>query len=211
MDLRLNLGCGPGLISSNYSNYDSSRKLFATKVIKILKINKIIDWNSDWDTRVRYRNVCKLNFTENSVDEVYSSHLLEHLYLDQALKLISDIHMWLKPGGLFRIVLPDYDHFIDSYIAEREKQDGQAIENFRLNLVSFPAQKPNIGKSIWRFLKASENHQHKWYPTKSYLFNILQESGFSSILQYKYRVGNLKDLELIETRATASFYIECVK
>jgi predicted SAM-dependent methyltransferase len=49
-------------------------------------------------------------FVDGSIDEVYASHVYEHLGYQQELPLaLSEIHRILKPGGLLRIAVPDLD------------------------------------------------------------------------------------------------------
>jgi len=40
-----------------------------------------------------------LPFNDNSVDEIYSRHMIEHLAPDEAEKFFSEIYRALKPGG----------------------------------------------------------------------------------------------------------------
>ena len=42
-----------------------------------------------------------------SVDLIRMSHLIEHITLDQAKRLLRSCHQALKPGGLLRIATPD--------------------------------------------------------------------------------------------------------
>ncbi|MFO1349667.1 MAG: methyltransferase domain-containing protein [Gammaproteobacteria bacterium] len=44
---------------------------------------------------------------DESVDAVYSSHNLEHLYAHQVLQALGEFHRVLKPGGMLLVTLPD--------------------------------------------------------------------------------------------------------
>lgn len=49
-------------------------------------------------------------FVDKSVDEVYASHVYEHLGYQQELpKALAEIHRILKPGGILKIAVPDLD------------------------------------------------------------------------------------------------------
>lgn len=49
-------------------------------------------------------------FADESVDEVYASHVHEHLGYQQELpRALAEVHRILKPGGIFRIAVPDLD------------------------------------------------------------------------------------------------------
>lgn len=46
-------------------------------------------------------------FTPNSIDALLSEHMLEHLTKDEARIALSECYRYLKPGGTFRIAVPD--------------------------------------------------------------------------------------------------------
>ena len=48
-----------------------------------------------------------LPFKDNTFDVVYCNHVFEHLTLEDGARLSSEIHRVLKPGGVFRNVVPD--------------------------------------------------------------------------------------------------------
>lgn len=50
-----------------------------------------------------------LPFKNDSIEEIYTSHLLEHLTKEDGLKFISEMLRVLRPSGLLRIVTPDFD------------------------------------------------------------------------------------------------------
>ena len=50
-----------------------------------------------------------------SVDEVRASHLLEHFPREQQLPVIQEWARVLKPGGLLKIAVPDFDKIIGAY------------------------------------------------------------------------------------------------
>lgn len=51
----------------------------------------------------------RLPFPKNFVEFVYSSHTLEHLYPDEAIKLLKEIYRILQPNGIARIAVPSFD------------------------------------------------------------------------------------------------------
>ena len=62
----------------------------------------------DDGSNVAYRDVRRgLGYSEGSIAVVYASHMLEHLYRDEALRFLQDAHRALMPEGVCRIVVPD--------------------------------------------------------------------------------------------------------
>lgn len=49
----------------------------------------------------------KLEYPDNSIDEVYASHVLEHFGADETELILKEWVRVLKPGGLIRIAVPD--------------------------------------------------------------------------------------------------------
>ena len=48
-------------------------------------------------------------FADDSVDEVYASHVFEHLSMGRVGPALLGVHRILKPGGIFRIAVPDLE------------------------------------------------------------------------------------------------------
>jgi predicted SAM-dependent methyltransferase len=48
-------------------------------------------------------------FADGSVDEVYASHVFEHLSMGRVGPALLGVHRIIKPGGIFRIAVPDLE------------------------------------------------------------------------------------------------------
>ena len=60
-------------------------------------------------------------FANNVVDNIYTSHFLEHLEYRVIFELLKDCYRVLKPQGLIRIVVPSVDRLLD--IIENDDKD----------------------------------------------------------------------------------------
>src|SRR5918992_2339635 len=56
-----------------------------------------------------------LPFASGSVDAVFTEHLLEHLSYDDATFLLSECARVLGPGGVIRVVVPDFGRYARAY------------------------------------------------------------------------------------------------
>jgi len=56
-----------------------------------------------------------LPFPDNSVDEIYTCHFLEHLAVDEDIEFFKEVFRVLKLGGLFRGYTPHADSFTAIY------------------------------------------------------------------------------------------------
>jgi hypothetical protein len=82
-EIKFNMGCGSDYIQ-NYINVDL--------------INKNVDLSCD---------ITKLQLPENTVDEIYASHFLEHIHHLDAVNLLHNWYTSLKPEGKLILELPD--------------------------------------------------------------------------------------------------------
>jgi SAM-dependent methyltransferase len=62
---------------------------------------------------------CGLPFAADSVDSIYSTHMIEHFYPDELGKLFLDCARILKPGGGLRLIVPS---LLNAILAYQEKQ-----------------------------------------------------------------------------------------
>lgn len=88
--------------------------------------------NSDWinldyvssSPYVRQANLLEtLPFDSNSISLVYSSHFFEHIPLHQVPSFLKECHRVLKPGGVIRLVLPDFEEMCREYLTQLDGGD----------------------------------------------------------------------------------------
>jgi len=83
-----------------------------------------------------------LPFKDNSVDEIYCGHLLEHLTIENFNNTIKEMHRVLKAGGKITITIPDLVRAIDGYKKHK-------IEWALIQLICFGDEpKPEFGHKI---------------------------------------------------------------
>jgi SAM-dependent methyltransferase len=69
---------------------------------------------------------CPLPFPAASCEAVYAAHVLEHLAVGEARRLVAEIHRVLVPGGVVRIVVPDLEGIARAYLASLERAAAEA-------------------------------------------------------------------------------------
>ena len=66
---------------------------------------------------IKYGDVIKgLPIPEQSAAAVYCSHVLEHMSLEEFRTTLRNVFRYLRPGGTFRLVLPDLEQLAKSYL-----------------------------------------------------------------------------------------------
>ena len=134
-------------------------------------------------------------FDDNSVDSYQSEDVFEHIEYDLLPGIIADIYRILKPGGLFRLSVPDYDNPL--MLARCNLQDGVIVLD-------------------------REVPDHKWFPTVGLIKELFIGLDFkfriSKIVQCYMWVGRIdyskgyvqRTLENDE-RGAISIVIDCIK
>ncbi|HYF62274.1 MAG TPA: methyltransferase domain-containing protein [Herpetosiphonaceae bacterium] len=142
--------------------------------------------------QIRYLNVGKrFPFPDNTFRYVFSSHMLEHLYPDEAEFCLREIHRVLRPGGLVRTVLPDLDQIVASYDPRNPAATLESVFQ---------------GDSR----RTHERARHWWHYNETSLRALLERIGFSQIERCAYRQGRCADVEIIDSRPL-SLFMEAVK
>lgn len=200
-DLRINLGCGLA-VTKGWINVDGSFNAFIAAMPKsIHKISYNFSGSHKYYKFDEYHNVLSENdffqanlsagipANTNSADFIYTSHFLEHLYANEAKKLISDSYRVLKIGGLIRIVVPSLDYAIKLFNENKKKK---ALDAYFFN-------------------GGSSFDQHKYMYDYNLLHDLLKENGFSKISQCGYRTGNCPDIEILDRYPEESIFVEAIK
>jgi SAM-dependent methyltransferase len=69
-----------------------------------------------------------LPFPDGSVDAVYHSHVLEHIDRDGAESFLIEIKRVLRPSGIQRLVVPDFEKLCRAYLAHVSTAESDPAE-----------------------------------------------------------------------------------
>jgi hypothetical protein len=211
MHKKLNLGSGPNFVYG-YINIDKSPNIFLSRFnfIKaalfkfgILSSNQM----QNWDKRIIRKDIRKIKFKENSISHIYSSHFFEHIFYWEAVDVLKKCYLFLIPGGIIRIALPDLDAFLNKYQQEIKIDPHKAALDLERSLLSYPLEKPSFLGRIF----AQSDHVHKWHPSIGMLKQMLQDIGYCNISEHSFRQGKFQHLDKLESRDDSTFYIEAYK
>ncbi|OLE23358.1 MAG: hypothetical protein AUI36_33480 [Cyanobacteria bacterium 13_1_40CM_2_61_4] len=131
-----------------------------------------------------------LPLADESVHYIYSSHLLEHLFRDEAQRLLGDCHRVLKRGGWLRVCVPDLEYAV-SLFGRGEKI--KALEFF------------------FSQARAGQLNRHQYMYDFSLLGGALQVAGFVNITRCTFRKGHVPDVEVLDNRPHETLYVEAQK
>jgi predicted SAM-dependent methyltransferase len=116
-------------------------------------------------------------FESNSLDYVFSEHMIEHVSYEGGRKMLQECYRTLKPGGKIRIATPDLNTVLrvltDSEHADVQRYIRFYIDRFVGPSVPYdPAQMINI--LFYQF-------GHQFIYNESSLAHALQQAGFTQI------------------------------
>lgn len=111
-------------------------------------------------------------FRDNSVDLIYACHVLEHFKRSETKKTLKEWNRVLKPGGLLRLAVPDFESLVKVYIKTKD-----------LKLILGPL----MGRQDY-----SKNTHYITFDY-DYLAELVTGAGFTDIHRYDWRKTIHKD------------------
>lgn len=199
---RLNLGCG-SIAPAGWVNVDGSwaawlaRHPWLGSLLKGLGIYEEDPGTSPWPVGIRIHDVRKpLPFRDGSFAAVYASHLVEHLHLEETLRLLSECRRVLAPGGVLRVVVPDLKAMVREYA--EAPAGAEAADRFMRRLDMRAPAPPSGGllRTLYHALK--EFRSHKWHYDAESLSARLAAAGFSDVSERRFRDSRIRGIEEIE-------------
>ena len=107
-------------------------------------------------------------FQDNSVDEIYACHILEHFNRSDMKRggVLQEWYRILKVGGILRIAVPDFEAIVAEYLSSKNLE------------------------IVMGLLYGGQNYEYNFhYQTYDFyrLSDLLRRAGFSDIQRYDWR------------------------
>lgn len=100
-------------------------------------------------------------FPVDSIEEIYASHVLEHVRQRQVLPTLQGIHRVLKPAGVFYVSVPDMDILAHTFISPLAPMEAK----YHVMTMMFGGQ-----------VDVFDYHYFGW--NQVFLENFLKQAGF---------------------------------
>ena len=201
--IKLNLGCGLA-VKSTWINIDGSlnsliagfptifhplvyrfsgaREYYSlTEYCKVLAANRFVHHDLSHS----------IPFKDNSVDFIFTSHFLEHLFKGDAENFLREAVRVLKPGGKIRVSVPDLYFAMELYLkGDKTRMLDQYF-----------------------FVDHNENYfsRHKYMYDFEILSEMAKSAGFKNIKRCNFNEGTMPDIQALDNRPEDSLFIEAVK
>ena len=211
----LNLGCGtqtspaPEVINIDWSialRIRRNRSLRAIAPIvmrggRLMRFKKLPDNIKVWDLS---RGI---PFDSDTIDAVYHSHMLEHLDRDVARQFLLECKRVLKPGGIVRIVVLDFEILCQKYLShiadcEYHPDEAKNHEQYIASIIEQSVRKEAWGTSQQRPLRRfienlvlgddrKRGETHQWMYDRISLKSTLNELGYNHVFEQKYDTSKI--------------------
>jgi len=136
-----------------------------------------------------------LPFPDTSVDAIFSEHVFEHIPYPAALGLLRECRRLLRPGGVCRIGVPDFERYARSYLG-----DDPLIDEHR----------PDAPTRALAVAEVFFLHGHR----SSYDFETLSAmattAGFSAIERSRAGGGRIVPSPDTPSRAAETLYVDAL-
>lgn len=181
--LYVQYGCGLSC-PDGWLNFDSSPRMRFESLPLVGAVSGAMGKRL-FPARVKYGDVVKgLPVASNSADAVYASHVLEHLSRADVVSALANTYRILKPGGVFRLIVPDLEWRARSYLEAAGKGDTAAADAF---MKALHVGRPTRPRTVLGQLRALfGNSSHLWMYDIRLMTKLLEEAGFVEIRRCKY-------------------------
>lgn len=141
------------------------------------------DWihidGGDYDhVDIKTDNLFELPFNSNTVDLIYSSHVIEYFDREEVKKLLNEWYRVLKNNGILRVAVPDFRVMSMLY--------SNTMEHLGLDLPS--VELDDILGPMYGKMKMGDSYiYHKTVYDYMSLAKVLRDAGFIDIKHYNWK------------------------
>jgi predicted SAM-dependent methyltransferase len=211
--IRLNVGCGPSGIPG-WVNLDNSLSVRLARIPGAMKALALVGlvgppslgyFEAVREFDIQYGSAQHLPFRANSVEVLYSSHMLEHLDRDEARRFLAEALRVLAPSGIIRLAVPDLQMRAKAYL---ESGDADAF----VASLHMREDAPRTYRGKLKFLVLG-NRGHQWMYDAASLSALLESCGFLNARSMNAGETSIPDPGKLDLRQRIgeSVYVEASK
>ena len=205
----INLGCGTsnplnwlGIDGGVFLLFRKMPKFITKRVWKHFNMSDIHTFESyisflDTTNVIHYNLQYGIPFDDETVPAIYSSHFFEHLFKDDAVRLLKDCYRVLQKGGIIRICVPSIENEVSKI-----KEALIAYESGDIDKVQQYVTFKQIG-----FINKYSSHKYMYNYLE--MRKILGRAGFVNISEKQFGIGSIPNVEDLDNRD--GIFVEAIK
>jgi predicted SAM-dependent methyltransferase len=221
--VKVNLGSGflglPGWL-----NYDNSPVMLVARFPRLLRLGVRVGILSPkwlgvkWPPIIRHDCRKGIPLAADSVDFVFTSHFLEHLYRHQVLAVLKECLRVLKPGARIRVVVPDVRKAVGIYLSGKPDPECPCTPDEVLPFTMADWLSAQFGCADMNRVskprlsdKLVNLRRHRWMYDRESMSRLLEHAGFVAIEEKKPFESALPDIDKLDVHPRISLYLEAQK
>jgi SAM-dependent methyltransferase len=187
-------------------NFDASLTVRVQNVPLLgRRLAKLAGNGFEFPAFLRYGDIVKgLPLSDGCAEAVFASHVLEHLPLADMRTALRNTLRILKPGGTFRLIVPDLHERARRYVERfaANPDDAEAAMDF---VASTDLGEAGAASGVLRRLRRALGHaRHEWMWDYPAMAGELAAAGFTSIRRAKF--GDAADPRFGEVEQRDRFF-----
>ena len=176
-------GCGLSC-PDGWLNFDASPRL---RLERLPAVGRAFDAFGErlFPKGVRYGDIVRgLPVPDGCACAVYCSHVLEHIDRESVMIALKNTYRILKPGGVFRLVVPDLAWRAEEFVRAHERGDPSAADEFMRK--SHLGQGNSASGLMNRLRQVLGNSDHRWMYDEAAMTTLLASTGFVGIRRCRH-------------------------
>jgi len=163
-------------------------------------INLDIEKYESWDTKPHFifevGDARNLKYPDNHFDVIYTSDVVEHFTISDAVKVIKEFYRTLKTDGCLKMIVPDFGWGVKLYIATSKYKDYD--QNGGLLAKKGGVVHGRMGP-IWSIIYGQQRSSEEGYSSEH--FTVWDEE----LLRYYLQDIGFKDIERVYDKLFTSY------
>lgn len=140
------------------------------------------------EREIRHDATAALPFADATIAKVQSQDVFEHLPLEKVPFVLDEVYRVLKPGGVFRLSVPDYRSPV---LKRRSVYDWRGRVTGDLLMGATTYLDEATGDARVRF--SEDGHAHIWFPRYELVTHLILKSQIRKSSEIKFYQGFLDD------------------
>jgi predicted SAM-dependent methyltransferase len=197
----LNVQYGAGwTCAAGWLNFDASPSL---RLERLPVVGKALRLNAErFPEGIHYGDIVKgLPVADGSAKAVYASHVLEHLCFTDFQAALRNTLRLLRPGGAFRLVVPDLYERANRYVSAAGQNDEGAAPTFLNTTLLGRRTRPRSAAEYIRAMLG--NAEHLWMWDEASMRRALLDAGFTGVR--RCALGDSDDPDFSKVEAADRF------